>query len=261
MKPKSKNKLNAAYAAILLAFAAALTIYLASLGKEFFLSATDITFFSITFAASMTAVYTFILFGRKSAEGKTWFLLALGFLLWFGGDFLWFFNEIVLKISPYPSTADISYLAGYVAAGIGLWLEYGIVKETVKRNNIYKMLSIVVCVLAAVSYFLFIPILVSGHDMLSTVISIAYPVCDVFLLATSLLLFFSFGKARVSRSWMLIAVSFMFSATADLIFTYLDWNELYTGALLVLNDMFWITGYLIFALGAYTHRLTMQGER
>jgi hypothetical protein len=49
-----------------------------------------------------------------------WYALAVGQLLFFGGDVLWNVYELVLQESPFPSLADVLYLAGYPALMGGL---------------------------------------------------------------------------------------------------------------------------------------------
>ncbi|MGH8120758.1 MAG: hypothetical protein ACRESK_09110, partial [Gammaproteobacteria bacterium] len=44
---------------------------------------------------------------------RGWRFLACGYLAYFLGDATWFYYEIILKIQPYPSLADVPYLAYY----------------------------------------------------------------------------------------------------------------------------------------------------
>src|SRR6185436_15447854 len=51
---------------------------------------------------------------------RAWFILGLSFLMFLLGNLTWAYLEVVLQIEPFPSIADVFYLAFYPLALWGL---------------------------------------------------------------------------------------------------------------------------------------------
>src|SRR5688572_16682643 len=49
---------------------------------------------------------------------RAWFILGMSFLMFLIGNALWTYLEVVLRVEPFPSVADVFYLAFYP---LGLW--------------------------------------------------------------------------------------------------------------------------------------------
>ena len=124
---------------------------------------------------------------RTQADHRSqwaWRLLAAGLACFFMGDLLYFILENVLGRSPFPSVADIGYLAYYPLALAGLLCFPSAIRDRLERVTFY--LDCFIVVLAGgilVSYFFLIPTLHSArNDILAYSLSVGYPLGDILLL-------------------------------------------------------------------------------
>ena len=232
-----------------------------------FMIITDSLLVVFSGAAFIGAFFTSKVFGWKSKEGKVWLFLALGYFLLALGEFFWMFNEAILQIKPFPSVADVFYLLAYLPLIAGLLVEYGIIKEIIQKKETEKATLLTILIVTVSTFLVILPIATAtDYDLMSKAISLFYPIGDLVIIFPALLFFFVFKRAKspgywlMSRPWMIIAISLIFLTMADLSFAYLDWNGLYTGIPRALTDLAWIANYLLFALGAYYHRIIAKGE-
>jgi signal transduction histidine kinase len=181
-----------------------------------------------------------------------WWLLAAGQGLFVLGDVLFTVNELVLHIEPFPSLADILYLAGYpaMAGGLALLLR----RRSTRRDRpalldaaiIATGFGLITWVLVMVPYF---------RDpeltMLERVASLAYPVADILLLALAAALAVAAGR-RPPAYWLLVA-NLVVTLVVDTIFSVLALRGADTGA----TDAGYIVGYVL--LGAAALHPSMVG--
>ena len=107
----------------------------------------------------------------------------MSFLMFLIGNAMWAYLEVVLRVEPFPSIADVFYLAFYP---LGLW---GLLTLPGDRRNRRERLTLwldLLSVLSAaamfVGYFIIVPTAaVSGSDLLTQVISAAYPISSLLL--------------------------------------------------------------------------------
>ncbi|GAA4604797.1 diguanylate cyclase (GGDEF)-like protein [Actinoplanes octamycinicus] len=59
---------------------------------------------------------------HRPRNAAVWYWFAAGQFTWAVGDLVWEYYQYVLLQEPYPSAADIFYLASYPMLAIGLWL-------------------------------------------------------------------------------------------------------------------------------------------
>ena len=135
---------------------------------------------------------------RPSAP-HAWLLVAGGIFMFWIGDSLWAVYEIGDR-NPYPSPADFFYLAGYPLIAAGL------VVATRRRMPILDTQAPIDAAIVAVSALLFVSFYViaptlsdSTLSLAETVVTIAYPVLDVIVLAVAL-------RFVMGRSWNVAAL-------------------------------------------------------
>ncbi|MGH8869942.1 MAG: EAL domain-containing protein [Actinomycetes bacterium] len=139
----------------------------------------------------------------RGPRRHVWALVAAGQVLYLVGDVLWVVFENVLHIAPYPSVADVAYLARYPLVALGLaWLIRG--RRRGRDRAAFLDAAIItsgVAVLATV--FVVGPAAAGGGEtLLSQVVAAAYPVADLLLFAVLVRLFTS-GAARTPSLWSL----------------------------------------------------------
>lgn len=158
------------------------------------------------------------------ARRPIWWAFAVGQLMCLIGDSLFTLFEDVLHIEPFPSVADVAYLAQYPALAIGiLWL---IRKRRRGRDRAaFLDAAILTTGLTVVGTVFFIgPAAASGGStLLSQVVAAAYPAGDLLVLALAVGLFTS-GVVRNDALWTLVA-AILALLVADLVYVASVVNE------------------------------------
>ena len=129
--------------------------------------------------------------GVDRAVGRAWRRLAVAFGCWLAGDLIWFVYEVGLRQTPFPSPADVAYLAFYPCAARAL---LSFPSAARRRSDWMKMgldaLTVLLCAAMGIWYLVIGP---TVHDnpadqgVLAMVLNLAYPVGDLLVL---------FGVAR-----------------------------------------------------------------
>ncbi|WP_130494061.1 GGDEF domain-containing protein [Motilibacter rhizosphaerae] len=134
---------------------------------------------------------------------STWLLLALGMLATAVGDATWTLLLTVLHRSPFPSVADVAYLAQYPLLAAAL------VVLARRRGGLHGREAHLDSAVLTVGLGLLVwvgvvrPALADADPGLGTVVSLAYPVGDVLLLATAARLWAGGGRRSTSLRMLL----------------------------------------------------------
>jgi diguanylate cyclase (GGDEF)-like protein len=174
-----------------------------------------------------------------------WLLLAAGQLAFVAGDAMWDLYDLVLGPSPSPSPADMLYVSGYPLLAAGLAL-LGRRRGSGGDPSGLIDASIVTIGAAVVSWvFLISPVF--GDASLRTierVVTIAYPVGDLLLLAMTVRLFLTpGGHARAHRTFGLGLFAVL---VADVVYAALT----LAGSSVIparVVDLGWLAGYALIA--------------
>jgi diguanylate cyclase (GGDEF)-like protein len=175
-----------------------------------------------------------------------WYGLAGGLTLFVAGDVVYTVSDYVLHVEPFPGPADVLYLTSYpLLAGALLVL---IRSRTGGRDRSGLIDALIITTgLGLLSWtFLMEPIASdTSLTLASRLISIAYPLADVLLLAVLARLFTSPG-AR-SASYRLLGAALLLQLGADIVFAGLTAVGTYSGGLL---DLGWMVSYLCWGAAA-----------
>jgi diguanylate cyclase (GGDEF)-like protein/PAS domain S-box-containing protein len=190
-----------------------------------------------------SAVVAIIVGARKNSRDRRlpWYLFALAQAFFVAGDILAYnYPRFFGSALPFPSVADVSYLA------VGPLLVVGLVLLTRQRNEHRSRASLIDALIitvaaAALSWVYLMGPYAEDHTLtLSTkLISIAYPLADILVLGVLL-------RIAVGSSRRALAFGFLVCATAALLLTdtIYGWKLLHggyaTGGLL---DAGWATFY------------------
>ena len=171
-----------------------------------------------------------------------WFLMATGQALFVAGDIMWNYYEAIGE-APFPSIADVLYLAGYpfIAAGLLLLIRRRLGDGD--RGGILDA-AILTTAVAILSWtFLIQPLVVGSElDPLSLAISLAYPLADLLLIGVAMGLLTTPG-AR-TPSFRLLGLSLVALLVADQIYALqnLDGTYVAGGPL----DSIYLIAYILF---------------
>ncbi|MGX6607927.1 diguanylate cyclase domain-containing protein [Micromonosporaceae bacterium Da 78-11] len=197
--------------------------------------------------AAVTAAFA----GRRqdASARRGWWLISAGMASWAAGQLIWCYDELVAgRATPYPSLADVGYLAclPLTIAGMALLIT--------ARAGRWRTLLDVLIICGSVLYlsweFVLSTVIADSTDStLERVVGVAYPIGDIALITTSLLLL---GHVRriMRTSVVLLAVGALSLALAHGVYSYLVIETTYQAGGIV--DFGWFGGFLAIALAGLT---------
>jgi len=157
---------------------------------------------------SMTVAGVILLRSLRFSGGLrvAWALIGAAFLLTAAGDILWVLFDVVWEIEPFPSVADVVYLAFYpvIAAGLVVLIRW---HKAGDRESVVD--AFIVAIGAAVLAWVFVmsPYIFDGSmTLFEKLVSVAYPAGDLLLLAVVVRLVFARGKFSMSSTLLMLGI-------------------------------------------------------
>jgi diguanylate cyclase len=197
----------------------------------------------------LSAVVAVLVGVRVNRPGTrvTWWLLAVGQLLFVVGDVLFDLHERVWETDAFPSAADGFYLAGYLPLTAGLVL---LVRARTPGRDRASLIdaTIIATGLGLLSWvFLMKPAATdSSLTVVGRVISIAYPAADVLLLALVARLLVGAGVRNTA--FQLLAGSLLVMLAGDVGFAVLAQADAFTPNNAI--NLTWLLAYVLFGAAA-----------
>ena len=167
----------------------------------------------------------------KSIVGRALIFMSLGLISWSIGNWIWSYYNFVEEVNvPYPSLADIAYIAALPLWMVGMFylsqatgVKYGLKK---KVGKLY--LFIVPILSIALSYYLLVIVarggaITQGGDLLKIFFDFAYPVGDAVIVTIALLVYglsLKYLGGRYKWPVVSILVGFVLMFFADFSFSY-----------------------------------------
>jgi len=195
---------------------------------------------------------------RDGRHPGAWRLLSVGVGGWAAGQVVWTWYETTGDAVPFPSVADIGFLAFPVASGVGLLLWLGSQSTLAARTRDVLDGVIIALSLLLLSWVTSLGSIVADgtSDISSTALSAAYPIGDV-ILGTLVLLAVARGwRARADRDVLVVlGLGLGALAMADSAYVYLVSIGSYSSADVVSSG--WVFGFLLVGVAALgQHRST-----
>jgi diguanylate cyclase len=174
-----------------------------------------------------------------------WLLIAAAQLLFVVGDVLWTWMESIGE-SPFPSFADVAYVAGYPLFGLGLALA---IRVRVRGGDRAGLLDgvIMAAALALFGWVILVrPVLEVAQDPLALAISAAYPLGDLLLIGVAIGLVAAPGLR--SPAFVLLVGGVMVQFAVDVAYAFQVADETYVAGSLI--DAGWMIAYALVAAAA-----------
>ena len=188
-------------------------------------------------------------------------LLAIATGLWAVGELIWSIYEVVLdRPVPFPSIADVAYLAGVPVAVVGL-LGFAGVTRPGRRVRVLLDACLVAGSLLFITWVLVLGSAWRGSALdtvLSRTITVAYPVTDVVLAAVALFVV-QWGRTADRRALTVLAAAMAVMACVDIAYTWLDTHGGYVSTDPISAG--WLTAYLLIAVAARTSSSSCERSR
>jgi hypothetical protein len=189
---------------------------------------------------------------RGDRVSTAWFAYSIGMLFWFLGESTWAIYALLFSNpNPFPSIADVFWLAGYAPLMLAILIVAWPFREFLFSK---KMLTVILTslLLAGLLLAFLIPSTYSnsmGSDFVSVVIGLSYPLLDVALLAIALPILFLYGRGTFWRPFLFITVGLILSFVGDILFGWASLNGVYyDGSYL---ELFFHWSYLVLIYGFY----------
>jgi diguanylate cyclase len=183
---------------------------------------------------------------QPPAARRVWLLFAAGTATWSIGDVLYTYYQFYLHVSPYPSLADVFYLAAYALLIPGLIL---LVRRQSTVGGATALLdaAIVATGFGLLFWSLVMQPIIGDHTLSSTtkLISLAYPAADGLMLAIVVRIFAGGGLRSASARLLVAAV--MLQLGSDVAFSIVTANTSYDGGIF---DLGWLLSYVLWAAAA-----------
>ena len=176
---------------------------------------------NVVVGASAVAAIVVGLRWHRPARPLPWRLIAGAQGLFVVGDALFSVNELVLGIDPFPSLADALYLPGYPVLAAGLTL-LALSRSSGRRD--WAGLTDAAIIAIGFGLLSWVLVMVPYFDdpsmgLVQLLVSLAYPVGDVLLLALAARLATSPG--RRTAAFRLLIASLAVTLAADTLFSVL----------------------------------------
>jgi diguanylate cyclase len=192
----------------------------------------------------------------RPARPLIWWCFAAGQLLFVVGDMLYSVIDTILHQSPFPSVADGFYLGGYPVLAVGLLvLIRGRISDRDRAGLIDA--AIIATGFGLLSWtFLMKPIATDASlSLLEQLISLAYPLGDVLLLAMVARLATSPGSR--TTAYRLLGLALVLLLAADIGYAVLALVSSYEGGLV---DAGWLLSYVIWGAAALHPSMRSMSE-
>ncbi len=205
--------------------------------------------------AFAAALWCALQFAPGESLRRQWLFLSLGAGSYFVGSVVWAYYEVALaQEAPFPGVPDVFYLLVFPLLGVG------VLTALLSFRKLFDLrpalaVSAAICVLATGALHLVVgAAIIADTEMstLQTVLSLVYPIADVWLLLFPVIaLIITAVRMRAGtlvRPWWAVIEGLLLIFAADVLFTITTWNGTYqTGSPI---DLGWLLGYLLIAVGA-----------
>jgi hypothetical protein len=214
---------------------------------------------AVIFGAYATRTYRL-----GSVHGKSMALMTTSLFFFFMGELFFFLFQFVFHTSPFPSVADVFYLAAYPLLLAGLLKEVSF--HTVSWRSINKLVLVLILLLLMslafiVLYFGVFLAYNPGDSVIKNSIAIGYGIADLLLIIPSLFVLnmaLDYRGGKLFNSWGLILLGVMWMMAGDILFAI--FNNMY--AVLTwpytLIDLVWIASFLAFAYSFFYTAATIK---
>ncbi|MCV0400986.1 MAG: GHKL domain-containing protein [Nitrosopumilus sp.] len=181
------------------------------------------------------------LYRQKHYQAKGFVLFAIAAAFWFVAEQIWQLYDHVWEGEPFPSEADIFYLAAYPLMTAFLFISLKPVIRKTGRNVWLFAIGLSIS-------FLVPSVLAAYDDMFeeeafATAIALAYPILGSIQVIPAIVGIMYLAKQGSSLSWMLILFGFIIYGVADTFFLFAELDGTYYDGHPV--DLLWLYTYIL----------------
>ena len=191
--------------------------------------------------------------GRRRAA---WLAIGAGCAGWAAGQALWTWYELAAeREAPFPSLADVGFLAFPVGMSVGLWL-YTDAGAWRQSRRVLDALTVTAALTLASWSVLEAVVAAGGDQPLALFVALAYPAGDLVVAVLAILLLAASRSDRTALG--LLAGGATAFALADAGFAYRTATGTFTTGDVV--DLGWMAGFALLTVAAAATRERSSGE-
>lgn len=198
-------------------------------GDEFIYALNNNINFPLALLVSAAAVSVWRTMSAEKRSRALWTGLLLGWTLWALAEGIWLGYSLIGQEVPYPSLADVFWLAGYIPMMGGL---VGRARAMPAKPN--PLQALLILLLASVTsllavLFILIPLLqnFSPREILANIPNFLYPLADLAVVSVVWRILFTYEEGDYGFAWKLLMFGFMFVTVSDLMYAYATLQEVY----------------------------------
>jgi hypothetical protein len=236
----------------------ALSIIIANLiGKETAILIGNLGYTPITISLTSITTIMVIKFRANNIQGAAWIMFLACSVSWMIAEHLWNVEEIMLHENPFPSYADIFYVAGYVFLILFSLYYMKIVKYAITKKMI--MVSVFSSIVVLIPSLYITASENSDVSGIAFLLAFMYPILDTIVLIPALLGIMMFFRGEVDRMWTFFSLAIISLAAGDTGFLLTEMNgSYYTGHPIEILLMW---SYILFSFGVYSQYTTFSSKR
>ena len=186
-----------------------------------------------------SAVLAIKLYKRNSYQAKGFILFAIAAAFWFIAEQIWQLYDHVWEGAPFPSEADIFYIAAYPLMTLFLFMS---LKPVIKKTG----KSVWLFAIGLAISFLIPSVLAAYDDMFEEeafATALLYPILGSVQIVPAIVGIMYLTKQGASLSWMLILFGFIIYGVADTFFLFAELDDAYYDGHPV--DLLWLYTYVL----------------
>jgi len=198
---------------------------------------------------AITAFFLSYRYKGSLVFGKSYFFLGLGFFSLFVGEVVYSIYDLILKIQPYPSIADIFFFAYIPLLITHLVLNIRFFQPSIKNINKIWVIAIPIAITAVYVTFSLLETGEANFD---------FYYGSIFVGATSIALSLTilgttiFKEGALGKSWLILLLGVLILTFADDWYYYLEISESYDLTHPV--NTLWYAGYWIIVYALLKHK-------
>ena len=196
----------------------------------------------------------------SSQKRRAWTLIAIAFLMYFIGNVMWGYYELVLSTDLSVTLADVPYLCYYPICLAGL-LTFPMTQSG--RSRLTFLLDAGTVMLGAglvIWYLILRPVAQAEHpSSLEAVVTLAYPVGNIVLLFGVVAVLLRRPPQIVGRALRILTLAIFFDAIADFGYAYQTLDNNYFGG--QWPDYFYMLGFVLMAFSAQSQIRLAQAKK
>ena len=244
-----ESKIN--YKVLLLIVGLTVTVAILFIVIEDDVEALDFTDITYGMGALSCGILCFWLFKKyKGSEifGRTYLALGVAFICFFVGDMIWNYYTIILLEDPYPSLADIFYIAFYPLV---IYHLISHIRYFGEKTNPQTILLLVALSIIIIGWYSFLSIEEVDIIEFDTFLAIFYAALSATALSLAILGLIVFYKSVLAPVWLLFASGIFILMVSDTWYYYAELVGGYTGNHPV--NVLWTLAFMVIAYALIKH--------